>query len=42
MFKKPTKKELENELEYFYKFYDYIKQNNYQAYCRAVEFATKN
>ncbi len=34
-------KELKSELDFYSAFYKYVKQNNYQTYCNAVQHATK-
>jgi len=30
-----------SELKFYSNFYEYVKQNNYQTYCNAVQHATK-
>jgi|MDSZ01.3.fsa_nt_gb hypothetical protein len=37
--KKPTKKELQEDVIYYEHFYNYVRDNHYSIYCNAVEYA---
>ena len=39
--KKQTKKELQEDVEFYELFYSYVKQNNYNVYSNAVSHAIK-
>lgn len=39
-FKNPTKKELQEDVNYYEHFVNYVRDNNYSTYCNAVAHAT--
>lgn len=40
-FKKPTKKELQEDVNFYEHFYNYVRENNYTTYSNAVAHAIK-